>query len=240
MKKTALDDDAYLYQKREPKTEKQKWAEMNSAQRKQYFLDYYLLKIVLVTAAVVTVFFFIWNFISKSQEENVLYVAVIDESLEAEKLEAFTGELTEYLEADAKKQKVVIDDSFYTKDGALDKLQVYLANRQIDVVIADQDTYRILSGYGFFQDMDSVLGDRASEYSENYVEAAGYKESEDISFEDHETAQGEELPYGVDISGSRKFTDMSEYIGQPVLSVVQNAPNPENAVKFLDLIMENK
>ena len=39
MKKTALDDDAYLYQKREPKTEKQKWAEMDSGQRRQYFLD---------------------------------------------------------------------------------------------------------------------------------------------------------------------------------------------------------
>ena len=39
MKKTALDDDAYLYQKREEKTEKEKWSEMNRHQRMQYFHD---------------------------------------------------------------------------------------------------------------------------------------------------------------------------------------------------------
>ena len=46
MKKTALDDDAYLYQKREEKTEKEKWSEMNRHQRMQYFLDYYLVKLL--------------------------------------------------------------------------------------------------------------------------------------------------------------------------------------------------
>lgn len=45
-KKTALDENAAIYQKRTKKTEKEKWSEMDSAQRKQYFVDYYLFKTV--------------------------------------------------------------------------------------------------------------------------------------------------------------------------------------------------
>ena len=62
MKKTALDDDAYLYQKREEKTEKEKWSEMNRHQRMQYFLDYYLVKLLVFTGIILAVVLFVWTF----------------------------------------------------------------------------------------------------------------------------------------------------------------------------------
>ena len=97
MKKTALDDDAYLYQKREEKTEKEKWSEMNRHQRMQYFLDYYLVKLLVFTGIILAVVLFVWNFISKSKEDTVLYVAVVDEVLQTEGTEKLKEELTEYL-----------------------------------------------------------------------------------------------------------------------------------------------
>ena len=138
MKKTALDDDAYLYQKREEKTEKEKWSEMNRHQRMQYFLDYYLVKLLVFTGIILAVVLFVWNFISKSKEDTVLYVAVVDEALQTEGTEKLKKELTEYLGADGKYRKIIIDDSFYLDDGGLEKLEVYLYNKQIDVVIADE------------------------------------------------------------------------------------------------------
>ena len=141
MKKTALDDDAYLYQKREEKTEKEKWSEMNRHQRMQYFLDYYLVKLLVFTGIILAVVLFVWNFISKSKEDTVLYVAVVDEALQTEGTEKLKKELTEYLGADGKYRKIIIDDSFYLDDGGLEKLEVYLYNKQIDVVIADEAVY---------------------------------------------------------------------------------------------------
>lgn len=43
--------------------------------------------------------------------------------------------------ADGKYKQVHIDDSFYLKDGALDKIQVYLHSQQIDVLILDEDVF---------------------------------------------------------------------------------------------------
>ena len=120
MKKTALDDDAYLYQKREEKTEKEKWSEMNRHQRMQYFLDYYLVKLLVFTGIILAVVLFVWNFISKSKEDTVLYVAVVDEVLQTEGTEKLKEELTEYLGADGKYQIIIIDVSFYMVDGGLE------------------------------------------------------------------------------------------------------------------------
>ena len=97
---------------------------------------------IVLAAFVFVTGFFLWNFIQKSNEETVLSVALIDESLNKEDLEALTQELAEYLGADGEKQKVMIDDSIYTQDGGLQKLEVYLYNKQVDVVIANEDTYR--------------------------------------------------------------------------------------------------
>lgn len=242
MKKTALDDDAYLYQKREEKTEKEKWSEMNRHQRMQYFLDYYLVKLLVFTGIILAVVLFVWNFISKSKEDTVLYVAVVDEVLQTEGTEKLKEELTEYLGADGKYRKIIIDDSFYMDDGGLEKLEVYLYNKQIDVVIADEAVYKELAGYGFFQDISTVPG-VSSKYADLYVKAAGYKDEDTDkdtdSFGDHSTAKGEELPYGVDISASR-ISDIKTKIQMPVLSIAQGAENMENAVKLLDFIYKQR
>lgn len=238
MKKTALDDDAYLYQKREEKTEKEKWAEMNWRQRLRYFLDYYLVKLLVFAGIILAVGLFVWNFISKSKEDVVLYVAVVNENLQTEGTENLKKELTEYLGADGKYQKVMIDDSFYMDDGGLEKLEVYIYNKQIDVVIADESVYKELSGYGFFQDISTVSG-VPSKYTDLYVKAAGYKDEHTDSFEDHSTARGEELPYGVDISASR-ISDIKTKIQTPVLSIAQGAENKGNAVKFLNFICDQR
>ena len=80
-KKTALDDDASIYRKDRSRTEKQKWEEMDKKQRRQYFADYYLRKMLGMAAGIFAVFFLSWHFL-KPADETVLYVAVVDESLD--------------------------------------------------------------------------------------------------------------------------------------------------------------
>ena len=234
-KKTALDDDASIYKKDRSRTEKQKWEEMDKEQRRQYFADYYLRKMLGIAAGIFAFFFLGWHFL-KPAEETVLYVAVVDELLDEEKLEEMTEELNERFGADGKQKKVLIDDTFFMKDDALTRMEVYLHSAQLDAVIADEAVWRELAGYGFFKRLDR-LGEDLGGWEE-LLWTAGYLDSEDISFEDREVARGEAAPYGVNLAGSRRFGEMKEYMEHPVFAIAEGTENEERAVSFLDYLME--
>lgn len=224
------------------KSEKQKWHEMNREQRKQYFMDYYLFPLSVIAVIVAVVCFLGWHFFLKPDEKNILYAAVVDDSLDEKKQAQAVSEIGDILGADGKYKQVHIDDSFYLKDGALDKIQVYLHSQQIDVLILDEDVFQEFAGYGYFRSLDELSEENlADKYHTEYVYAAGYRDSDAVSFEDHETGQGEIKPYGLSLDGNNRYTDMSGgYLEHPVLAVAVNAPNPENALKFLDYLMDGK
>ena len=224
------------------KTEKQKWMELNREQRKQYFLDYYLFPVSVAAVLLAIVCLLGWHFFLKPQPENVLYAAIVDDSLEEKKQAQAVKDMQDILGADGKYKQVHIDDSFYLKDGALDKIQVYLHSQQIDVLILDKDVFEEFAGYGYFQSLDELTDeDLAEKYGTTYEYAAGYRDSDEVSFEDHETGQGETKPYGLSLDGDNRFTDMSGgYLEHPVFAVAVDAPNPENALKFLDYLMDGQ
>lgn len=220
------------------KSEVRKWPEMDRQQKIQYLKDYYLLPAVGVILLIAVAVSLIWH-VARPRTENLLYAAVIDESLDEKKLAQVTADMSNLLGADGKRKTVQIDDSFYVKDGALDKLQVYLHSQQIDVVILDRELFEEYAGYGYFESLDEVTEeDLEKKYGESYQYAAGYKEDDEVSFEDHETGQGEAKPYGISLSGDNRFTEMSEYIKDPVFAVAVGTKNPENALKFLEYLME--
>lgn len=220
------------------KSDVRKWPEMDRQQKIQYLKDYYLLPAVGVILLIAVAVSLIWH-VARPRTENLLYAAVIDESLDEKKLAQVTADMSNLLGADGKRKTVQIDDSFYVKDGALDKLQVYLHSQQIDVVILDRELFEEYAGYGYFESLDEVTEeDLEKKYGESYQYAAGYKEDDEVSFEDHETGQGEVKPYGISLSGDNRFTEMSEYIKDPVFAVAVGTKNPENALKFLEYLME--
>lgn len=211
---------------------------MDRQQKIQYLKDYYLLTAVGVILLIAVAVSLIWH-VARPRTENLLYAAVIDESLDEKKLAQVTADMSNLLGADGKRKTVQIDDSFYVKDGALDKLQVYLHSQQIDVVILDRELFEEYAGYGYFESLDEVTEEGLEKkYGESYQYAAGYKEDDEVSFEDHETGQGEVKPYGISLSGDNRFTEMSEYIKDPVFAVAVGTKNPENALKFLEYLME--
>lgn len=221
------------------KSEVRKWPEMDRQQKIQYLKDYYLFPSAVVLVLIAAAVSLIWH-VAGPRTENLLYVAVINESLDEKKLAQATEDMSNLLGADGKRKNVQIDDSFYIKDGALDKLQVYLHSRQIDAVILDRMLFEEYAGYGYFESLDEVTDEELEKkYGEAYQYAAGYKEADEISFEDHETGQGEVKPYGISLSGDNRFMEMSEYIKDPVFAVAAGSKNPENALKFLDYLMDN-
>ncbi len=224
------------------KTEKQKWLEMNREQRKQYFLDYYLFPMSVLVVILAIVCLLGWHFFLKPQPENVLYAAIVDDSLDEKKQAQTVKDMQDILGADGKYKQVHIDDFFYLKDGALDKIQVYLHSQQIDVLILDQKVFEEFAGYGYFQSLDKLTEENLAEkYDTDYVYAAGYRDTDEVSFEDHETGQGETEAYGLSLENENRFTEMTGgYLEHPVFAVAVDAPNPENALKFLDYLMDRQ
>ena len=69
-------------------------------------------------------------------------------------------------------------------------------------MILDRELFEEYAGYGYFESLDEVTEeDLEKKYGESYQYAAGYKEDDEVSFEDHETGQGEVKPYGISLSG---------------------------------------
>ena len=197
------------------KSEVRKWPEMDRQQKIQYLKDYYLLPAVGVILLIAVAVSLIWH-VARTRTENLLYAAVIDESLDEKKLAQVTADMSNLLGADGKRKTV-----------------------QIDVVILDRELFEEYAGYGYFESLDEVTEeDLEKKYWESYQYAAGYKEDDEVSFEDHETGQGEVKPYGISLSGDNRFTEMSEYIKDPVFAVAVGTKNPENALKFLEYLME--
>lgn len=218
-------------------TERQKWSYLNRKQKLQYFLDYYLLYSVIIAGAAAILIFLGWHFL-KPPQENILYVAVIDESLDGKMTEQLKERMEERFKADGKRKQVLIDDSFYSKEDGIQKLEIYVQSNQVDIVIAPPEIFDLLAGFGFMQDAEDVLGESAKHYDGDFYRAAGYKETEGVSFEDRETGQGEIKNYGVKISDSQAYRQLKPMTKEPILGFVVDMPNQERAVEFFEMLEE--
>ena len=74
----------------------------------QYLKDYYLLTAVGVILLIAVAVSLIWH-VARPRTENLLYAAVIDESLDEKKLAQVTADMSNLLGADGKRKTVQID-----------------------------------------------------------------------------------------------------------------------------------
>lgn len=236
---TALNDDATIYNKN-TKTEKENISEMSRKEKWCHFKEYYLGATILIVCAVAAIIFLLYNFI-KPDDVCVLNVAVFDERLDDKTREELVLELEDLYGIDGEKEYVFIDDSFYSYDDGYSKLEVYIMNKEIDVVIASPEIFEYLAGCGYFSDLTVLAAESEAELDGTYFEAAGYLEDyegEDI-FEDYQSGRGEVLPYGIELSQSNKYMAMASNQTQPVAGIIRNSQNPEKAVAFLELLLRD-
>ncbi len=85
-KKTTLDDNAAIYGKRDERDTKEKFAQLKGKDKWDFFKDYILGKLIIITASVVFAVFILYS-IFGPKPETLMYVAVIDDPLGNENLE---------------------------------------------------------------------------------------------------------------------------------------------------------
>lgn len=212
--------------------------EMTWKQRWEYFKDYYLFQTVCIAAAIAVCLLLGWHFLLR--EDNVsFYVAVLDETLDETKAEELKNALGEELGLDP--ETIMIDDRFYLAEDGWNKLEIYIKNGQIDVLIADSDDYEELCGYGLMADMTQISdASFQTAYGDQLFYAAGYLESDEVSFEDNETGRGEVKAYGVQSAETDRCQALRNYQERPVVGIPETAKYPDRSLQCITWLLQEE
>ncbi|MGN0164862.1 MAG: hypothetical protein ACI39R_01650 [Lachnospiraceae bacterium] len=160
-KKSTLDDDASIYQKKEDRDEtksaKQKWSSMNGKEKKQYFKDYMLKPLLLGVFLVGIVIYLIYTIVFDASTTR-FYLAVVGSNyMDNAAMEEHLDELAETWNFSKKEKAVYNPDVAMGSGGFSDQstFVTYLYAGSMNAVIGTKDQ---LEKYGYyFTDYTSEL-----------------------------------------------------------------------------------
>lgn len=231
-KKTALDDDAYLYQKTSDTISREDLKKLSKKQKLQYFKDYYLKKVILgllIAAAAINV---IYTTVFK-RSTCVLSISVLN-SIQIEKSEDITEDLRDYLEVENKND--YIDVAQYNLENY--QMNMAFATKMAagtgDIIICSYEDFQDQASKGMFADLREFLpAETFSAFSGQLMEAS----LTEVDTEGNILSTEPEQPFGIDISDSAVFKKYSSS-EQSVLCVVANTENPENVMKAISFLTD--
>lgn len=234
MKETRLKEDAAIYSKRQDnKSEKEKWSNLSSHEKVQYFKDYYL-KFVIAGALILA--FIIWFLYSifKPKPETMLTVTLINSTMTDEASEALSSQLSSYLDIDTEKEEIFIDTSLYLDDenpseatmASEQKMVAYAFSGELDIIIAQEDVFERYAKQGYFINLAEALPSNLySQFNDTFYMTRAEDDTEDI-------------PYGISIAGYKRFENLESYIQNPVIGIMANTKHKSNAVDTIQWFTE--
>lgn len=217
-------------------SEKEKFGLMTKQQKKEYIMEYYVPKILFVTAIVaVILFFMVKYFTAGSAVLNIVAVNTTQQESEANE-KTYYGDFLAENDLDVKKEYVSISTGIGVSSNpndamSQDSLQLiqnkFMAGA-VDVFFADSDLVLSLGEFGYMQNLDTVLSDELKEkYKDSFVYATVIE-------------TGEKMPVGINIANNPWVKDTGWYGGDVAVGFGENAKNMELAIKFLEYIGEKK
>lgn len=234
MKETRLKEDAAIYSKRQDnKSEKEKWSNLSSHEKVQYFKDYYL-KFVIAGALILA--FIIWFLYSifKPKPETMLTVTLINSTMTDEASEALASQLSGYLDIDTEKEEIFIDTSLFLDDenpseatmASEQKMVAYAFSGELDIIIAQEDVFERYAKQGYFINLAEALPSNL------------YSQFNDIFYMTRTENDTEDIPYGISIAGYERFENLESYIQNPVIGIMANTKHKSNAVDTIQWFTE--
>lgn len=234
MKETRLKEDAAIYSKRQDsKSEKEKWSNLSSHEKVQYFKDYYL-KFVIAGALILA--FIIWFLYSifKPKPETMLTVTLINSTMTDEASEALSSQLSSYLDINTDKEEIFIDTSLFLDDenpseatmASEQKMVAYAFSGELDIIIAQEDVFERYAKQGYFINLAEALPSNLySQFNDTFYMTRAENDTEDI-------------PYGISIAGYERFENLESYIQNPVIGIMANTKHKSNAVDTIQWFTE--
>lgn len=227
-KKTVLNDDAALYSHKEDVSEKDKWESLSTKERWRYFVDYYLVKIV-VTIIVVAVIGSILHTIFTPKPENVFSVAIINDGAAIEFYENLQKSFNEYLTLDEENQETRFDTGYSFVMGdyqSWQKFSMYNVVGDLDVTIMPKSVFDEYAPGEYFSPIAGLLP------TDLYMNLSDYMLETKIRDEQGNLLEDSETVFGISLESTWVYQDIA--YEEPMVLVINLAPsNKENVEKFL-------
>ena len=197
--------------------EKGYWKDLSPQEKKQYFMDYYLGR-TLVVLAVTALLIYTAVSILRPKPSYALRIAVFDASLSEDTRQSLIHDIQKALHT---AEAVEIDDS-YNNNNDKDLLRIVSlsTSEKLDAVIADREVLVWLAGYGYFRDLTETFdAEFRSKNTDRLITARGLKLGENGMLEENAEGNGDWYTAGYDLSGTvlaEKLDDLRD----PVIGII--------------------
>ena len=231
-------------------------------QKLAYFWDYYKLHLIIVIIVVASAVSIVHQAVTK--RDTALYALFLNGStndfLADESLN--TAAFAEYAGIDEEEYQILYDTSVHIGDGAADeytsvqKLMVYIASEELDVIVSDPDSMQLYAYQGDFQDLREFLSpEQLNRYADSFYymdqavadEHAAANEANDYDYvpvygdPHHPEEMQNPIPTGIFLPSDCPLLKDYSFRGDEIaVSVLINTQRPEAASKYIDFLMQVK
>ena len=231
---STLDENASIYQNKEPKSEKQKWKELKGKEKLQYFLEYYGFLTAGVIFGIVVVLFFVVHFATKQDVVlGILAVNTDGEAIEATGADYFQDFLEEN-GVDTNKNTMSVNYTMYidssSPDAAdsstLDSIQTLFMAQSVDLFFADKNFFETMAGDDYMTDLQDYL---PQELLNQYADEIIYAKNSET---------GEKIVAGILLENNTWLKKTGWYQGTAVVGIANNVKNKKLAKQMMLAILE--
>lgn len=236
-KKTTLGDDASIYKKREEKKAKEKFRELDSAGKWQFFKDYVLAKLLL-GIAVVGLLVYMAYVIFGPKVESILYTAVYTNPFTQNDIDSLKEDLSDMMVTDPDTEGVFFDTSFTMSDAevaGMYKFVALLSANEIDTVLAPLEEIKKDADSEAFYDLRDILPEDLYKRVESRTE---WLQPTFYDYDTEDTIVKEAAPYAINVTDFVKKTSSYDVRVEYYLGIVINGQHPDNSVKMIEYMMD--
>lgn len=236
-KKTTLEDSASIYNRREEKSEKQKWRELRGREKWTYFKDYYLKKLLGCIVGVCLLAYLLYTMLSP-KPETVTSAAIVNLQQFGTLFDELETNFTGYLGLDGETQITSFDYGYliggsdYT---SAEKLSTFIYANVLDIIIAPAEVFQSYMTGGVLLPLSEQLP------ADLYLSLSDHFLSGEIV--DSLTGEVEENSYdvyGVYIDGLESFAaDYWTEETRPLIGIVANTKYKDNAMELIRYLFEH-
>lgn len=225
--------------KQNARDEVAKIKELSLAERKNYFMDYYFLKVVIAVIVIFCIISIIASYI-KNDYKTVLNITVIDGRI-VNKDETINT-LNKIFGADSKSKRIIIDDENYlisensdSSSAALEKIQTMIFANELDIYIGMKIDVNFCADRGYLKDLSDFLDEKTFEMLKEkdmlyYVEQTRYNDDDEPYLE--------MIPYGIKITDLEFVKTSGLSIEKPILCATASSHRQDTVKKFIAYILE--
>ena len=220
-KKTALDDNADIYQHGTKSVTKEEIKKLPLKKRIAYFCDYSLAKCLVVLALIICTILVIRTSINGKQHTPVLSVALMNEIYLSD-TDTLADTLKNSLELD---DDAVVNVTYYNLDEYQNNMSylAHLSAGSVDVILCSEDFFEESASQGMFADLSSLLSEKElSDYSSQLKKASVVDTDTDGTV----LSESDPAPMGIDV-------------GKYIICLTEKGNKPENAKKAVSFFTKN-